>query len=183
MIVLKTVIENVPEFARTYNRAVAKVGEGCQIGTKLGCSEGIAEVLARRKWKDRTGEARKALRGYVTNLTSDEGAEGVMEWDVDYASYLDEGTVPHTIQPKAVRGSSKSSRAPGQTVRAQNDVGTTRVMLRWYDSGGDPVFRKVVHHPGTRGDGAFGAGVQKCERVMQREIELSIPRAQAVLDG
>jgi hypothetical protein len=159
MIILQVEITNLPEFARTYNRAVAEMGRACYLGVRDGCREGVAEMLATRTWKDKTGVTRGETRGYVTEHLGDEGAKGVMECAVPHASYLDSGTAPHAIVARRAKA------------------------LRWYDSGGNPVFRKSVQHPGTRGDGFFGRGVQKCERVMIREIELGIPRAQRILDG
>lgn len=182
MIVLHVILENLPDVRRAFERARDMVSTGCVKAVTQGTAEGVAEMLAVRTWKDVSGKTRQATRGYLTTQ-SREGAEGIMECAVDNASYLDSGTVAHTIRPKAVRGSKKASRSPGQSVRARNDIGTTRVSLRWYDGGGQPVFRKEVHHPGTKGDGFFGKGVQKCERVMIREIESGVARAQVVLDA
>lgn len=173
-------IENLPEFLQTGQRVQDEVGVGCFNAVRSGSSEGIAHMLAVRKWKDVTGETRRTLRGSLT-ASNAFGAEGVMECASEIASYLDSGTVPHTIVPRSVSGKPRAKKVVGG--RSLPDVGTHRVMLRWYDGGGNPVFAREVHHPGTRGDGFFGAGVQKCERVMIREIELGVVRCQAILDS
>lgn len=176
-------ILNLGQVLNAFTRCQDEMGLACQMAVKNGTSEGAAEILSVRRWKDVTGEAAKKTRGYLT-VQRREGAEGVLEMAVHYASYLDSGTVPHEIWPKAIRGTPKSKRRPGQTVRKIDDVGTTRVMLRWYEGGGtgNPVFRRMVKHPGTTGDGSFGKGVQKCERVMLREVEEGCARAQMILD-
>jgi len=149
--------ENLQEFGNAWARATDEVARGCQRGVRLGVDEGAREAIATRKWKDRTGEARRMTRGQVTQQTR-EGAEGVLESAVPYASYLDSGTVPHDIYPRRA------------------------LALRWYDAGGSPVFAKRVRHPGTRGDGYFGRAVQKAERVLIREIEIGVAKAQESLD-
>lgn len=172
---------NLPDVLRAFSRATDQVGEGCRRGVTMGVREGVGEMLATKTWKDRTGNTRRATRGYVT-VARREGAEGVMECLAETASWLDSGTVPHVIRPKEGHrfvGPLKE----GQSRRKKTDIGTHRVALRWYDAGGSPVFRGVVHHPGTTGDGWFARGVQKCERVMIREIELGVVQAQRALDA
>lgn len=179
-------IENLPEVERAWDRAHEEVGRGCYLAVKLGTQEAAAEALHVRHWKDRTGDSRKKVRGYVTasGRTGDGyNAEGTFEAAFEHASYLDSGTIAHFIRPKAWGGTKKAAKAQGRTVRGPTDIGTHRVALRWYDAGGNPVFRREVFHPGTKGDGFFAKGVQKCERVMQREVELSVARAQGILDA
>lgn len=177
-----TITTNLPEVQRAFTRFQDEMGEGCQTAVAKGVSEGREWMLARRRWKDRTGDTARATTGQVT-VTRREGAEGRMDCAVEHASYLDQGTVPHIIRPKAIRGSPKASRHPGQSVRARNDIGTTRVSLRWYDAGGSPVFRKEVHHPGTTGDGFFDQGVKKCDEVMQQQIVVAFDQAERKFRG
>lgn len=149
--------ENLPEFQNCWARATDAGNLGIHAAVERGCKEGAEEAIQTRTWKDRSGDARKATRGFLETKSAT-AANGVIECAVAYASYLDSGTVPHEIRP----------------VRAQ--------ALRWYDPPGEAHFAKVVHHPGTRGDGFFGKAVHKAERVMIREVELGVVRAQRILD-
>jgi len=136
-------------------------------------------MLQVRTWKDRTGDTRKKIRTHPS-AAPPRGAESIMEVAVDHASYLDTGTKPHIIRPRSLAGKPRAKKKiSGKKV---GDVGTHRVSLRWYSSGGQPIFAKEVHHPGTSGDNFFTKGVQKCERVMVSEIELGVERAQKILD-
>lgn len=174
-------LENLPDVLRCFERVKDEVGDGCRQAVDKGTREGAREMLATRRWKDRSGATRAATRGYLT-VARREGAEGILECANITASWLDSGTVPHVIRPKEGHrfiGPLKQ----GQSRRQKGDIGTHRVALRWYDAGGSPVFRGVVHHPGTTGDGFFQRGVQKCEQVMVHEIEASVARAQHILDA
>lgn len=175
-------IVNLDEFRREWHRAEEEIGAGTVRGVTLACREGAAEALRTRRWKDRTGETAKRTRG-VVEFSTHGGATGFIECAVPHASYLSEGTEPHDIYPKATRGSSVASRKPGQTVRKLSDIGTTRVSLRWYNSGGGAVFARSVRHPGTAPDPFFANAYLKAERVMLREVELGAERAQRILDS
>lgn len=173
---LITITTNAKDVLRALTRFQDDMGTGCQVAVKKGVREGVDEMLASRRWKDKTGDTARATRGQLT-VQRREGAEGRMDCAVEHASYLKDGTVPHIIRPKAIRGSPKASRHPGQSVRALNDIGTTRISLRWYDAGGMPVFRKEVHHPGTTADSFWDKGVEQCETTMKREIEVAFIQA------
>lgn len=150
-------IENEAEFRREWRRAEDAIGDGTVKGVDLGCKEGAAEALRARTWKDKTGEAARKTRGYL-EFSVHGGAVGVIECAVPYASYLDSGTKPHEIWARKA------------------------LMLRWYDSGGTPVFAKMVHHPGTRGDGFMGKAYHQAERTVIREVEIGVAKAQHILD-
>jgi hypothetical protein len=152
------VFENLDAFRREWHQVELALSDGVQKGVEYGVKEGIDEALSTRRWKDRTGVTVSKTRGYL-EMRVPGGAVGIMECDVPHASFLDQGTAPHDIYPRYASA------------------------LRWYDEGGNPVFAQHVHHPGTKGDGFFGRAYLKCERVIVREIELGVYRAQLILDS
>lgn len=158
-----------------------EIWRGVRDAVVAACREAPAEALAVRQWKDRSGAAKAATRGFVTSM-DDAGASGIVESAVHYASYLDAGTAPHDIWPKVGEGMVGPMRR-GQSRRDKYDIGTHRVALRWFDSGGGVHFARMVHHPGTTGDAYMGRAYLKAERVMEREIVSSIGRAQRWADS
>jgi len=172
-------IENETEFRHAWTQATEFVTRGMQTGVERGVKEGAEEALRVRTWKDRTGDTRRAIRGFLERKPTDT-VDGILECAVAHASFLDEGTEAHEIRPKEGRGF-VGPLQPGQSRRKPGDVGTHRVALRWYD-GGVVHFAKVVHHPGTKGDGFMAKAAQKVERVMIREIEVGVVNAQALFD-
>jgi len=175
-------VENLPEFTRDWNLAIGTIVMAVQTGVELGIQEGISEALSTRHWQDRTGEAHRNTRGYLDHRTQ-LGAEGWMECLVDYASFLEEGTEPHWIRPKAAWGTPAHQLKAGQTVRASGKGPHEHIVgrgqfLRWKDSGGEQHFAREVWHPGTKVDGFMARGVQKAERVVEREFERGVVTAQ-----
>jgi hypothetical protein len=75
---------------------------------------------ARRFAPKRTG----ALAASIENHLS--GDVLIVAAHAPYAYFVERGTRPHIIRPRTAQA------------------------LRWYDSGGGPVFASIVHHPGTR---------------------------------
>lgn len=94
---------------------------------KDAADKGRDKALDARRWKDRTGATRDAIR--ATNETTSEGGMGTLTADSENAVRLMDGTPPHEIR---ARGGSRSA-------------------LR-FEVGGQTVFRRVVHHPGTAPD-------------------------------
>ena len=176
------ILENLDEFLRDWQRAIGDgIVRGIQRGVAMGVREGVAEALATKHWKDRTGDTRAATSWALDGQDS-LGASGWLECLVPHASYLEEGTEAHDIWPKAGHGTPPRQLKRGQSTRELTDIGTHRVALRWY-VGGEPVFARMVHHPGTEADPFMARGTAKCERVIHREVELGIQAAQHILDS
>lgn len=151
-----TVEIDTRDIEEAWAAAVAEIGLGVARGVQQGLSEGAKAAVTTGRWQDRTGRTRERTQGVVETITRN-GAVGTLQSLVPHASYLEEGTGPHEIRAK------------------QGGV------LRW-ESGGESRFARVVQHPGTKATGYMGAGLQKCERVILREIESSVDRAQSILD-
>lgn len=184
MIPVRVWIENLDEFTRGWRASVQQIVIGCHTGVELGVKVGVDTMLSTRRWKDRTGKTRDATFGLVTSVTPS-GAEGVMECQVQHASYLKDGTPPHEIWPKEGHGFIGPVK-PGHGRRSREDIGTYRISLRWYD---DPESHSGIHfaghvnHPGTVADAFWNNGLEACEGVIVEEIEKSVFRAQRVLEA
>ncbi len=117
--------------------------------------EGLAEAKARRTFKDRTGNMTRTAYERLIRVTRTE-AEAEVGWPMPYASYLDQGTSPHTI------------RARGGGMLAFRGLGGT-------------VFRREVHHPGTRAYPFVDAAERKVDFVLRRETERALDRVARIL--
>jgi hypothetical protein len=175
-------IENLDEFMASWRGAVGQLVLGTQAGLAAGLRAGIQEALAARRWRDRTGQTKDALQGYV-DVRNANGAEGWLECKVPWASYLADGTEPHDIHPKAPFGTPTSRLRKGQTVRASGPGPHEHIVgrgtfLRWKDEANDEHFARVVHHPGTQPDDFWTRGQAACERTIKHEVEAAVPAIQ-----
>lgn len=127
--------------------AEALVRRACIEGVQRGVRAGVSWARLDHPYRDRTGTLTASIGSLVT--TSQAGAEGVIAAEAAHASYIEKGTKPHMIWPKAGEGSKGPTRE-GQSRRKKGDVGTHRVALRWFEDGStDPRFARFVRHPGT----------------------------------
>jgi hypothetical protein len=129
--------------------------EGVRRGVDAGIREGAEEARRVHRWQNRTGVLQDSIHGLAPTNTSN-GAEGILAALAPYASYLEEGTKAHEI---------KARRAP---------------FLHWEDEEGHH-YAKRVWHPGTQASPFIGPAVLKFERVVEREVELGIKRADDIL--
>jgi hypothetical protein len=129
-------------------------------------------------FKDKSGELRRKIQARQVR-----GGHLSSTWmfvaETSYARFVEEGTKPHDIWPKAAFGASKSSLKPGQTRRGRGKgphesvVGRGRA-LRWKDEGGGEHFAGMVHHPGTKPVSFMGRAYWKAESVLMRDLNLSV---------
>lgn len=160
---------------------VQELWRGTRDAVTSACIEAPRYALENRGWTNRSGEAERRTRGYLTSLT-DAGATGIVESAVHYASYLNDGTRPHEILPLDYHwGSGRfmhpTSRVTGR--RAENvTAGAGRGSFLRFTVGGRVVFARMVKHPGTDAYQYMTKAYDKAERVMTREITDSIARAQ-----
>ncbi len=136
--------------------------------------EGAQHAKSTGAFKDRTTN----LRTGITARFLSSGGDGVL-WELlsamPYSRYVEEGTRPHEIWPKAAHGL-KGPLRNGQTRRAtgkgphEHIVGRG-IALRWV-SGGVTHFARMVHHPGTRAMPFMGPAFLKAQAVLEREFEL-----------
>jgi len=170
---------DITEVEQAWNEALNKVSDGITRGVRMGVDEGVAEAKSRHEFKTGSGELASSIRGHVEVATRG-GAVGVIEATAKHASYVEYGTQPHEIRPKVGEGF-KGPMRRGQSRRDKYDIGTTRVALRW-TTNGTVHFARVVHHPGSRPYAFMGLALQKAERVLLREVEVSVAEAQKIME-
>lgn len=166
------VTDNADEVRRAVAEAERAISDGMRRGVAMAVSEGAEE--ARQHIHSVTGELAEKTTGRV-EVSTPGGASGVIESKARHASFVEEGTAAHEIRPK-LGGDFIGPERPGQGRRARG-----RSLLRW-ESGGDVHFARVVHHPGTGPHPFMGPAHQKAERVLVRETELGVAKAQEILE-
>lgn len=162
--------ETVAAIHRTVHESVKKA------------SQAGAEQAKEGKFKDRTGQ----LRGNIT-AKYDRSDESSAYWEIcspmPYSIFVESGTRPHDIYPKAGYNTMGPLRR-GQSWRAhgrgphEHIVGRGRA-LRWV-SGGRTFFAAHVHHPGSKAYPFMGPGMLKAEAVLYAELEALASRLQEI---
>lgn len=176
---------DLSDLERCLSAIDGELAAGCRAAIQAATAEAPAEALRVRRWRNRTGEAQRLTRGWITALTQ-VGAEGIVASDAEHASYLDAGTKDHDILPLDYHWGAGRFRHPTSRVTSKRAKGVTfgagrGKMLRFF-VGGRVVFAHKVHVRGIKGDGYMRAAQAMAQRVMLREIETGIARAQAEAD-
>lgn len=161
------------------DRTIEALEFGVRDAVRNAAQEGAEEARHSGRFKNRTGNLRAWI---VADFLRSNGRSA--QWEIlsraPYSKFVEEGTRPHEIWPKAAHGSVGPLR-PGQSRRAsgkgphEHIVGRG-VMLRW-TAGGQTFFARMVHHPGTRPDPFMGPAYLKAEAVLYRELEVMIYKA------
>jgi len=152
-----------------------RTADGLRFAVRAACVEGIGVAKRDHKYKDREGTLTAGLDGRLETFDQD-SATGVMESKAEHSSYVENGTRPHDIWPKAGHGEMGPLRG-GQSRRAKDDIGTSRVALRWVGSDGETHFARVVHHPGSKPYPFLGPAYVKAEQVLERELGVRVQDA------
>lgn len=182
-------LDGEAELERAWGEVVRSLSDGCRRGVELAAREGAAEARARHAYKDRTGELTRSIDG-VVEVTVLGGAYGYIRAGAEYASFVEEGTAPHTIRPldyhwgegRFFHGPATPwSRSTGREAKGVKPGVGRGQALRWIDDGGEVRFARVVHHPGTRPYPFMGIAYQKAERVLERELGIATELAAALL--
>ncbi len=108
-------------------------------------------AISTKRYQNRSGDLTKSIDGYIT-ASGKTWATGVFEATAEYATFVDEGTKPHVIRPKA----GKYLTFPGKN--------------------GGTVFAREVNHPGTKPDGFFERGVDAAVKVLDAEVDAGLGR-------
>ena len=150
-------IEGEDDLRRAWSAALRHVSDGIRAGVQKGVDEGAAEARTRHAYTDRTGNLTGKTSGRVITSTHG-GAEGEIVADAPYASFVEEGTKPHEIVPR----------------RGQ--------WLAWEAAQGDWHFARRVNHPGSKPYPFMGLAYLKCERVVLREVDIGVAKAERALE-
>src|SRR5687767_7573592 len=137
-------LEPVFQAEMLYERAVNRYDERVRRGVKVAIDEAVLEAINTHNYQDQTGLLTSRIKGYV-EVSTPGAAVGFFGAFTDYASFVNDGTRPHEI-----RGN------PFLTFKSRS---------------GEWVTTRLVHHPGTKGDGFMSRGYFKAERVLLREVE------------
>lgn len=145
-------VEGAEELERAWSNVQAHVRAGVRLAVAVGVTQGAAEARAQHRFKNRTGDLERSISGRVTRNTVNE-TSGEIVATKSYASYVEHGRGPVTARN-------------GKTLR--------------FAIGGQVFFRRSVR--AATALPFMGIAYLKCERVMIREIEISIANAQAILN-
>ncbi len=136
-----------------FDKAVARTDHAIRVGSidavTKGARAGATYARRNHKHKRRTGlltsgaNLRGLYKGYRNGI-----AIAQIQNVTRYARFVEYGTRPHQIWPKAGHGTTHPLN-PGQSRRDITDIGTHRVALRFRWKG-RIVFRRYVNHPGTK---------------------------------
>lgn len=134
---------------QTIQRLRANIESSCRVAGKAGVAE-----ARRGQFKDHTFQLRGTIRWQIVGWTGNRFVISI-EAPAAYASFVEWGTKPHEIWPKAGYNAKKSSLHSGQTRRGRGAGPHEHVVgrgqaLRWKDGSGEVHFARMVHHPGSR---------------------------------
>lgn len=119
------------------------------------------------RWESRTGATVASIEMALTGNT------GIIHAG-ENATRLNDGTPAHDIWPKE-GGGFIGPLPQGQSRRGRGDVGTHRRALR-FEVGGNTVFARMVHHPGTTADPFLDEAADETERVLDMEVDKLLDR-------
>lgn len=148
-------VEGEEEVKAAFERAYNEIRVGAVRGVGYGVRDGANEIRTKHKFRNRTGELERSVQGVVLGWRGDSEYVGVIRASAKHAGFVEYDTPPHLI--------------PGNPFLA----------FEWK---GEQVFFRYVNHRGTKAQPFMHLGYYKCERVILREMEISLKRAQEILD-
>ncbi len=165
---------DLSDFRATVGRTLDTLDVGRRKAVGSAAIEAAQYARSIGPFKDRTGQLRT---GITARFINSDGRSVLWELlsPMPYSRYVEEGTRPHDIWPKAAHGL-KGPLRNGQTRRAtgrgphEHIVGRG-IALRWV-SGGVTHFAAMVRHPGTPALAFMGPAYLKAQAVLEREFEL-----------
>jgi hypothetical protein len=136
--------------------------------------KGGRDEARRGEWKDKTGDTRRLLqvRGYSWSGTT---MWGEYATGTPWSWFLEKGTPPHEIWPKAAYNAPTGSLMPGQSRRARGKGPHEHIVgrgqaLRWKDESGTEFFARMVHHPGTQALNFMWRSETVAKSILLREL-------------
>lgn len=149
---------------RNFTRSAVR---GIHRAVQTAIEDGVGEAKRVRTFKDRTGDLYRSIVARMWGGEDALGAEGTMEATAPYASFVENGTRAHIIEPKR------------------------RKMLAWFNDARDEagrfaagrgvIFAHRVQHPGTRPMPFMGPAYLKAQAVLEAQILVAIEHAQKSL--
>jgi len=142
------------ELTEQFARAVAEVRVGMVRGVGYGARDGAAAAREGHTFTNRSGDLERSITSFVVGWANDNLYVARIIAGAKYASFVEEGTPPHFI------------------------AGNPTLAFQWK---GEQMFLRYVNHPGSKPYPFMHLAYVKAERVVIKEIELGIERAQAIL--
>jgi hypothetical protein len=127
------------------------IGQAAYGGLREATNE-AAEATTQHGYKNRTGTLTTS-RVVHANRTGSMQWASTITWYAGYAKFVDEATKAHAIVAKKAK------------------------MLRFYDKGGNVVFRRRVWHPGTKGAGFSNMAAMHLAFDAPEQIQQSVDAA------
>jgi len=147
--------EGLDDVVATWGRAATNIGTGTEDVVRSAAKAG--EASARVHAPHRSYELRDSIDGFVTESDSNH-AEGLVVAGAPHAAAVADGSVPHEIVAKNAEA------------------------LR-FNVGGRTIFRKSVHHPGTKANPYMTYGEEAAEARLVSATDELIEREIAPLNG
>jgi HK97 gp10 family phage protein len=148
--------EGLDELRTAFREAEREVTKGIVDAVGNAVKEGADYAKRVHVYQDRTGDLTRSIHGEIQTAGIDH-VEGQIKSDASYASYVEDGTQAHVIEPKRAKA------------------------LAWEGSDG-PRFARRVNHPGTRPHPFMGPALQQAERTLVREGEVAVASAAKILE-
>lgn len=161
---MKDISQAVPD-AEAFDRALVAglqraVGHTVAVATQKARSE--------HRWQDRTGATRASIEPSVDDTAK--GASGEITAGAN-AARLNDGTAPHDI----TAGDRKVS--GGRDASGRFQKGSSRPGMLRFSIGGQVMFRRSVHHPGTKPDPFLDAAADAAGEELALAVEHAIDEA------
>lgn len=159
---------DLSEFHRQAQRTVSEIRLAVHNVPRMAAQEGAETARSSGRFNDRTGGLRRSI--YAKEyMASANYARWMIVSPASYSKFIESGTRPHDIYPKAGAGFI-GPHPKGKSTRSSNDFGAGRGHALRFVKNGAMIFARMVHHPGTRADPFMGPAMQKAESVMYREF-------------
>lgn len=142
------------DLTRDFTAAVKEIRDGAERGVRVGAREGVAAIRAEHTYVSRSGELERNTHHVIIGWSGDKFTAKIIA-GTKYASYVEKGTQPHLI------------------------TGNPTLSFWWK---GERVHFRFVNHPGSKPYPFMHLALTRAERVITREVELGVERAQAILN-
>ena len=166
-------------FRNAVRRTVDEAEVGALKAARKAAQEGAAHAKAMGRFKDRTGN----LRNHI-HAKFESGNSSSARWSIvapeKYAKFVEWGTKPHIIRPKAQNGFIGPT-LRGQTRRSRGGAGAVRHSLV-FTVDGKKIFARLVHHPGAPAHPFMAYALRKAETVLWRELGDTARRIRKIWD-
>ncbi len=151
------VIEGIAELEAALERGAEDLIADLRQGVARACQVATREIRAAAP--EASGELRRSIEPHQRNTRG--GASAEIQIKAPHASFVRDGTPPHTITAKKARA------------------------LRWeggkYGSG--PHFAKSVEHPGTSPNDFVSGGVKSGQQTLENAAHAAVRKLKARIEG